>query len=665
MMGRKEREASLYYLNNLMGRPMPAETERRLFSVLDDYSMDIFGMEVEDSYARRNNENGRPKIQRSIKAVREVLKRQKIADIAAAGYDKVLDTIFNVFNIAAEDRGILLYLAYAVTVSFIDHLNDRLIQHKRLLANITGVAPAVLQRSLSVGGRLSGKGILRLDSNGNCPRLSSPFLRALNDLSPRGLTEEKVRKFMVGPAARAALRRGNFLYLAEEYDHARALLADALRERRAGVNILLYGIPGTGKTELSKSIARDAGAKLYMMSEEADNDKSERLSELLFAQSLLENDGCAVILFDEAEDVFTHSPFVRNDNSKLFFNRMLERNKTPVIWITNDTDSMDPAYIRRFKYAIKVGKPDKSAKEAIWRKICAKRRLKLPDEKIAGFARAYDVAPSIIDAAVESAAITGSEDAIERTVEALHEAAFGGDGRDKEEGKNGSAAGFMPELLSADTDLKGLADKLAGKGGTRFSLCLYGESGTGKSAFARHLAERLGMDVIHKRASDIVSCWVGGTERNIADAFRKARKEKAMLIFDEADSFLRDRKTAEHSWEASQVNEMLTWMEEHPYPFVCTTNLMRDIDPASLRRFTFKVRYNYMKAAQIVLAFKHFFGIGIDAAPAGLTHLTPGDFAVVKAKRDVLGIADAAGLITMLEDEQSAKGIKSTKMGFA
>jgi len=98
---------------------------------------------------------------------------------------------------------------------------------------------------------------------------------------------------------------------------------------------------------------------------------------------------------------------------------------------------------------------------------------------------------------------------------------------------------------------------------------------------------------------------------------------------------------------------------------ICTTNLMQDMDEASLRRFTFKVKYGHLKPIQVKQAFKHFFGIDTTAPLSNLTHLTPGDFAVVKAKQQFLDITDNAELISMLESEQSAKGIKSSKMGFA
>ena len=53
---------------------------------------------------------------------------------------------------------------------------------------------------------------------------------------------------------------------------------------------------------------------------------------------------------------------------------------------------------------------------------------------------------------------------------------------------------------------------------------------------------------------------------------------------------------------------MLTWMESHPLPFCCTTNLMDRLDPASLRRFTFNVKFDYLDPSGIALACARFFG---------------------------------------------------------
>ena len=222
---------------------------------------------------------------------------------------------------------------------------------------------------------------------------------------------------------------------------------------------------------------------------------------------------------------------------------------------------------------------------------------------------------------------------------------------------------FNPNLLNTDIDLKNF-DNLISKTNKRdFSLCLYGASGTGKTAYANHLAEVMGLQAITKYCSDMLKPYIGETESKIAAAFKEACDKKAVLIFDEADSFLQDRRNASRNWEITQVNEMLTQMEKHPYPIICTTNLMENIDVASLRRFTFKIKYDYMTSEQVKQAFLHFFNMLYNGNDD--LKLTPGDFNVVRRKADILGLLKKQDkIIEMLKQEQQYRISESTKIGF-
>ena len=179
----------------------------------------------------------------------------------------------------------------------------------------------------------------------------------------------------------------------------------------------------------------------------------------------------------------------------------------------------------------------------------------------------------------------------------------------------------------ADAGLPALADRLASPDAPRrVSLLLSGPPGCGKRAFARHLAERMGLPVLVRRASDLLGMYVGQTEQQIARAFAEAREEGAMLVFDEADSLLAERGLAQRSWEVSQVNEMLTWMERHPLPFCCTTNLPDRLDGAAMRRFLVKARFGYLTPAQCAVAWCRAFASEPPAGLAALNRLTPADF---------------------------------------
>ena len=104
---------------------------------------------------------------------------------------------------------------------------------------------------------------------------------------------------------------------------------------------------------------------------------------------------------------------------------------------------------------------------------------------------------------------------------------------------------------------------------------------------------------------------------------------------------------------------MLTWMESHEYPFICTTNLLDTLDEASLRRFTFKIKFDFMNNEQVNLAIKHFFNI--PNANLNIKGLTTGDFATVKKKADFLNITNLAELSKMLQAEVKLKQSKELK----
>ncbi len=141
-----------------------------------------------------------------------------------------------------------------------------------------------------------------------------------------------------------------------------------------------------------------------------------------------------------------------------------------------------------------------------------------------------------------------------------------------------------------------------------------------------------------------MSKFVGETEQNMAAMFREAESEKAVLLLDEADSFLQDRRGAQRTYEVTEVNEMLQGMERYNGIFVCTTNLMDRIDQAALRRFTFKIRFKPLTSDQREKMFVAEALAGdataltdeAKARLAKLDQLCPGDFAAVKRQVDIL-----------------------------
>jgi transitional endoplasmic reticulum ATPase len=168
--------------------------------------------------------------------------------------------------------------------------------------------------------------------------------------------------------------------------------------------------------------------------------------------------------------------------------------------------------------------------------------------------------------------------------------------------------------------------------------------------------------LLQKRASDLLSMWVGGSEKAIAAAFAEARTKGALLLIDEAEALLFDRDAASRAFEVSQVDEMLTWMERHPLPFVCTTNMVERMDAAVPRRFTLKLRFDALDSAHADLAFRRILGtVSPGALPDGLT---PGDFALVRRKAELLAEARPSVLAQWLGEELAAKMGGHSPIGF-
>ena len=195
------------------------------------------------------------------------------------------------------------------------------------------------------------------------------------------------------------------------------------------------------------------------------------------------------------------------------------------------------------------------------------------------------------------------------------------------------------DAINCNCDLESVTKKLLKSKVKQYGILLYGVSGAGKSMWAEYLAQELNMPYIKKRASDLMGAFVGQSEANIAKAFEEAREAGAVLVIDEADSFLFDRSKATQSHQVSSVNELLTQMEDYPYPFIMTTNLKSKIDSACFRRFIFKIKFDYMTEKNVIAAIKEYFGKTIELTKEEvkeLKHLAAGDFKVAKQKLDIL-----------------------------
>lgn len=539
-----------------------------------------------------------------------------------------------------------------------------------------------IRAALSPQGMLAKAGLLSVDRNcatllrAKLDLLSETFADSIasSDADPISLLRDTV-----APASPAELGLADYGHITSSLNVLEPYLKRSLETARKGVNALLHGAPGTGKSQLTRVLAKELDCELFEVAcQDSDGDAvngEKRLRAFRAAQSFFAQRR-ALILFDEIEDVFDDGDnfFGRKSTAqtrKAWINRTLEANTVPTLWLSNSIRGMDPAFIRRFDMVLELPIPPKHHRQRIIEESCANL---LPSRHAAAIAESEFLAPAVVTRAAsvvesihEDLGIDGSAAALELLIGNTLEAQ--GHRRPLQD-PNRLPETYDPAFIHADADLSAIAAGLAESRAGR--LCLHGPPGTGKSAYARWLADQMGVPLKVKRASDLMSMYVGENEKNIARVFRDAAQDSAILLIDEVDSFLQDRRDAQRSWEVALVNEMLTQMESFPGVFIASTNLMDGLDPAALRRFDLKVKFDYLKSQQASELLRRYCTQLSIPTPEPhqladlrrLHTLSPGDFAAVIRQHRFRPFASCGALVTALAAECALKPGSKRPIGF-
>ena len=552
-----------------------------------------------------------------------------------------------------------------------------------MLSQILNIEHDLVIAALSKRGKLIRCGLLSMDSSANCSvRRRIDVLDGFSNrlLSPVSTAEDFLSN-IVKKGKIPTLDVDDYRHIQKDMDLLVRYLPAAMANTKRGVNVLIYGSPGTGKSELVRLLAQRLQFDLLEVSSEDEDGGSivgrSRLRAFKAAQQFFASKK-TLILFDEIQDIFDDGESIFGKSTaqlrKAEINTLLEENPLPAFWLSNDASCMDAAFIRRFDIVLELDVPPMSRRREILSQ--AVEDLPVPDANIKRIAKHEYLSPAVMQRAasvVRAVCSNMDEGEVPQLLESMFNQTLQAQGYApiKKQAANALPDFYDPALVNAGVDLKALAEGIRNNPSAR--ICLYGPPGTGKSAFAQWLAEQLQRPFHSKKLSDILSMWVGGTEANLRKAFTEAEQDNAVLLLDEVDSFLQDRRHAQRSWELTQVNEMLTQMEAFNGLFIASTNLMSNLDQAALRRFDMKIHLDYLRPAQAWQLFdKQCAAMGF-AQPSldlqeslyALHLLTPGDFAAVHRRHRFHPVSDANALLDGLREECAVKeGSQTRRIGF-
>ncbi len=475
------------------------------------------------------------------------------------------------------------------------------------------------------------------------------------------------------------------------------------RQPGQGVNFLIGGPPGVGKTETVRSLARTIGFKLYEINSQQtqDAESSFRIRALFAAQNLIGKGENAAVLIDEADNLLCGSGidfgfgFIGKGSASVdkgVVNEALDRSTFVQFWVSNNLTGIHPSTRRRFDYAVKYERATISARQSIWQTVAERYELDAiitPDEQ-KRLAKNYAIDAGGIDSVLRNTAHLiklgwQSEDIIAHVEQLLQaHSRFSPQelvvqSSDLEvvvvspRELNISPASELEAVLEIIEKIK-MPQHNCTKQATAMNILFSGSSGTGKSHLAKHLAEQLNRPLHYKTGSQILDKFVGEAEKNIREAFQNAAREGAVLFFDEIDSLLRNREGAMQRWEVSQVNELLSAMESFKGIFIAATNFDTSLDKACLRRFHFQLHFDSLSATGVLAFYKALlmplsegdFGELEEKALSAISGLVPSDFGSL---RDRLLLQSKrlrhSHLITGLRERRDTRcGQRKPKIGF-
>lgn len=442
-----------------------------------------------------------------------------------------------------------------------------------------------------------------------------------SQLSDHDISDENMIETLIGKAVTVDLTvEDNFPHLKAEAERLAKLVEAAYKKGETGINIAIYGPTGSGKTAFVTALAAVMGKKLFAVGEtEEDNEQmssndkkpaAKRMASLRRAQAILKNQTDSVLLMDEFEDLVANksdSSKQADPDSKILLNRTLEENAVVTFWACNDIGKFHDSFRSRFFASVFLGYQPTLIREKIWAHHMKEKGLDSGGQRALAFARRYEAPPRSIASACASAAMLGG------TAEDIHREI-----EDKAKILRGNRYAFesgciVPEnynmdLLVTDCDVQAIAKEAiaASEAGSPYSILIEGDKGTGKSAYAYYLAERMVRSPMVADMRQIIQpSQFADPEDKLMSVFNTASDANALLIIDNMQAMFKGvgemdkANLSEAFWEC---------FKSHRSPIVMTTKDLSEIDKELCEYVDSTVKLKEMDEETFRRAAKMFLG---------------------------------------------------------
>ncbi len=597
-------------------------------------------------------------------------------------FSERLTNLKSTFNLTKSDIEVLLFLFINDTNNLLSTLYNSWTKRDvvRGISLCTSCTENSVTKSLSTSGNLRKFGLVTINKRYSADFEISPSISDFLLMTKEGNIFDNLVKTKKG----IIFSLESFPVKDKEKDLCLSLLKSI-----TPVQILLHGSEGSGKTEFAKALAEQVKKQAYFYEREK-KDEADVLTTLSLLDSSL-SASSGVLIIDEAEDLLDASGrwlstmMTGNKDDKARINTFLDQVHIPIIWIVNSIDGILPSTRRRFTFSVEFSPLKKERLAQMAESAILNLRISKTAKKsiiqLAGNRNLTGTAIANMKTAVEelSRTYTNEEELIPyvNTLFEANEKLVSG----KSSEKNTVEKNYSIDVLNVSIPAQHIIDAVRKISSIReentensrgLKMLFHGIPGSGKTELARYIAKKCGKELEIRRASDILSAYVGESEKNIAKMFRDAEKNDTLLLIDEADSFLYSRNNAGRSWEITQVNEFLTSMEEFKGILICTTNCMPNVDTAVLRRFHIKAEFSAITNENTDTLLTSFFPY-ISVSDENKLRLyrngpyVPGDFAAVSNAVHYLGTNSEYGeehIIQSLITEASFRKSKTTSIGF-